>query len=124
MIEKRRYPRFEIMMPATYSVVDQRDIKKPCFAKNISAEGLCFESNEELKPGSYVNLEVDLGDKDNPVFIVGEIKWSIQAKNESSKEMRYSNGVKLLEVPMSDEGRFLKYYCDKMIQKLANYLKM
>ncbi len=123
MEERRKYPRFELNVDARYRVMDSEEIFRLGTARNISAEGICFDSQEELKVGVYVELEVDLEDKEPPVHIVGEIRWSSQILSDSKKKT-CRNGVKIVNIPVSDENRFLKYYCDKMVEKLSEYLKL
>lgn len=123
-MEKRKYPRFELRVDARYSVVDMENITAVNKTVNISAEGLCFESDELLKNGTRVNLEVDLGDNSSPVKLNGEIRWSQEIKGPGMTQKKFLNGIKLINLPKSDEGRFLKYYCGKMVEKLSGYLKL
>jgi len=124
MNERRKYPRFELKLDAKYIPVDSRDVYKGSRTRDVSAEGICFESGKPFNKGEYVSLEVDLGDKMSPVSLVGEIRWSQEIKSPKLKEKRFINGVKLVDIPKSEEGRFLRYYCDRMVEKLADYLKM
>jgi len=123
MNERRRYPRFQLIVKADYKVISSKDVK-PGRTRNISAEGICFESHENFNIGTRVNLKVDLGDQASPVSLVGGIRWVQEIKGAGTKEKIFINGVKLIDIPESDEGRFLKYYCDKMVEKLSGYLKM
>lgn len=118
--DRRKYPRFELNVDAKYRIIDSGDMFKRAKTRNISAEGICFESMEELKAGVFVELEVDLKDNNPAVALTGEVRWSAL----NSKNKKYINGVRLIDIPASDEGRFLKYYCDKMVEKLSGYLKM
>ena len=119
--ERRKYPRFEINLDAKYKILDYEQVFQFTRTRNISAEGVCFESGETLKPGIYVQLEVDLKDTNPPVSIVAEIRWVTEAKD--AKDKKYINGVKIISMPGADEARFLKYYCNVMIEKLSAYLK-
>ena len=119
-MDKRRYPRFELKVDAKYNILSSEETLKGGMTRNMSAEGICFESEERITPGSHVNLEVNLGDKMEPVSLLGEVRWS----QELVKQKKFINGVKLIEVPKTDEARFLKYYCDRMVEKLSGYLKM
>lgn len=123
MIERRRYPRFELKVEAKYKPVSSEDVFKLGRTRNISAEGLCFESDEEFHKGSNVALEVDLKDNQPPVTLIGEVMWSEEVK-VGLKQKKHLNGVKLIDIDKSDEGRFLKFYCDRMMEKLSGYLKM
>jgi hypothetical protein len=124
MIERRKYPRFELKVDAKYRIVDSEEILKYGTTRNISAEGLCFESDERLGVGVLIELEVDLKDKMPPVSFIGEIRWFQEFNAPGLKQKRFVNGVKLINIPQSDEGRFLKYYCDMMVQKLSGYLNI
>jgi len=126
MVERRRYPRFELKVEAKYRILDSEEIMERGLIRNISAEGLCFEADERLGIGAIVELEVDLKDSMPPVRLIGEIRWSHEA-NQSMKgtsgQYRFLNGIKLVNIARSDEARFLKYYCDRIVQMLLEYLK-
>ena len=119
--EKRKYPRIELNLVAKYKVLDDEQLSKYTKTQNISAEGVCFESDELLKPGIYVQLEVDIQDNFPPISMVAEIKWAGDIAPNKGK--KYINGVKIISIPAKDEVRFLKYYCDRIIEKLSAYLK-
>lgn len=119
--ERRKYPRIELKLNAKYKVLDYDQIFQFTRTHNISAEGLCFETAEQLKPGIYTQLEVDLEDCNPPISMVVEIRWIADAA--LNKEKKHINGVKIMSMPVKDETRFLKYYCDKIVEKLSAYLE-
>lgn len=119
--ERRRYPRIELNLDAKYKVLDYEQVFHFTKTQNISAEGVCFMSSDILKPGIFVQLDVDLKDDDPPVSMVAEIRWAEDIKSDDGK--KYINGVKIMSMPAKDEARFLKYYCGKMVEKLSAYLK-
>ncbi|MDP2911329.1 MAG: PilZ domain-containing protein [Candidatus Omnitrophota bacterium] len=119
--DRRKYPRFELNLDAKYKILDYEQVFQFTRTRNISAEGVCFESGEVLKLGIYVQLEVDLKDVNPPVSMVAEIKWVTEAND--AKDKKYINGVKIISMPGADEARFLKYYCGVMVEKLSAYLK-
>jgi len=119
--ERRKYPRFELRLDAKYKVLDYEEVFHFTGTNNISAEGICFESGEPLKSGIYVQLEVDIKDNNPPVSMVAEVRWTGEAKD--NKDKKYINGVKVISMPAADEVRFLKYYCDRIVEKLSTYLK-
>ena len=123
-MERRKYPRFELKVDAKYDLADAANIAAVNKTVNISAEGLCFESDAQLKSGAVVNLEVELGDNSAPVKLSGEIRWSQEIKASGMAKKQFLNGIKLINLPKSDEGRFLKYYCGKMVEKLSEYLNV
>lgn len=119
--EKRKYPRIELNLHAKYKVLDYEKAFQFTRTRNVSAEGVSFDSMELLKPGVYVQLEVDLEDGNPPISVVAEIRWVGDIK--SDKDKKHVNGVKIISMPVKDEARFLKYYCDKIVDKLSVYLK-
>lgn len=119
--ERRKYPRIELNMDAKYKILDYEQAFQFTKTRDLSAEGVCFESKESLKPGVFVQLEVDLKDANPPVSMVAEIKWVGDVK--SDKDKKYINGFKIISMPAKDEARFLKYYCYKIVEKLSAYLK-
>lgn len=123
MVERRKYPRFQLVVNASYKILDSSTFK-PGKTRDISAEGVCFESQEDFKVGTYVALEIDLEDNMPPINLAGRIRWSQEMRITEVKEKRFINGVELIDIAKSDEGRFLKYYCGKMVDKLSEYLKI
>jgi len=119
--DRRKYPRVELKLNAKYKILDYEQVFQFTRTENISAEGISFESGELLKPGVYVQLEVDLDDTYPPVSMVAEIRWV--ADRTCAKDNKYVNGVKIISMPVKDEARFLKYYCDRIVEKLSRYLK-
>ena len=119
--EKRNYPRIELHLATKYKVLDYEQVFQFTRTENISAEGVSFESRELLKPWVYVQLEVDLEDANPPVSMVAEIRWVGDIKFD--KDKKYINGVKIISMPVKDEARFLRYYCDRIVEKLSSYLK-
>lgn len=119
--ERRRYPRILLNMDAKYKVLDYEQVFQFTKTHNISAEGVCFESCDLLKPGIFVQLDVDLKDDNPPVSMAAEIRWAEDIKSDDGK--KYINGVKIISMAAKDEARFLKYYCDKIVEKLSAYLK-
>ena len=119
--ERRRYPRIKLTLDAKYKVLDYEQVYQFTKTRDISAEGVCFESHELLKPGIFVQLEVDIKDACPPISMVAEIRWVGDTGSNEGK--KYINGVKIINMPAKDEIRFLKYYCGIIAEKLSTYIK-
>lgn len=120
--ERRRYPRFELILDARYKVINYEEAFRKGKTRNFSAEGLCLESDERLRVNVYLQIEIDLEDHLPPVSLIGQVVWSQEDTREGRKNNKFLSGIKLVNIPASDEGRFLKYYCDKIAEKLSRYL--
>lgn len=116
-IEKRRFVRLDINSRLNFQFMESGS-EKPVVkyatgnVKNLSVEGVCFSSDKEIKPGSRIELEIFLPNGKAPIKIKGEVVWSKPIKND--KETVFDTGVKLINVAVGDENRFLVYMCDKM----------
>jgi len=127
MQDKRKYPRFDVAAKISFEKVrtigDDTGTKE-AFVKNISAEGFCFSSKEELKSGDI--LEVQIAEKDiegSPICIKGQVVWS--DKDSEAKDCQpFLTGVKVLGVRKTDEARFIMLYCERMLIELKSFLRM
>ena len=72
--------------------------KYTAFSKNISAEGMCFYSEHQLKKNEQLSLEVYIPRQKEPILMVGEVKWSEPFSEEDRKAGRFYTGIKLLKV--------------------------
>ena len=111
--ERRKYERFDtevkiyfhvdydIETTVKFQVVDKKKAKASspkysALSKNVSAEGLCFTSEKELREYDILLLEVYLPDEKNPILMEGEVRWSQPiSSNETNK---FNAGVKLITV--------------------------
>ncbi len=127
MQEKRKYPRFDVVSKIQFKKVEGPSDPKDALVKDISAEGFCFCSNEQLKTGE--NLEVEITEpamKDVPIYIRGEVVWSEKAPESKDGENKgiCLTGVKVLGIRKTDEARFAMLYCERLIAELKNFLHM
>ena len=68
-------------------------------SRNVSTEGMCFISDYLLKKDDVLSIEVYLpGDDENPIQMLGEVRWSDAMPAKEGDPVRYSTGVKLLTV--------------------------
>lgn len=63
------------------------------FSKNISVNGLCFESAKELKPGDYLWIEMHLPKHSNVIYMEGEVRWSSLLAVSPNAPRQYVAGV-------------------------------
>jgi len=122
MEDKRKYNRYDTEMrvffdtgydlktKVDFKVVDADKIleehkKYSGLSRNISAEGMCFASTQQLKKGDKLYLEVYMPNAKNAIFMDGEVKWSEKASQDSESEDIFYTGVVVTVVdgkPVSD----------------------
>ncbi len=115
MKEKRVYERYhkesqisyqfayDAQTKVKYQVVESsRDTPAPhkfsAVSKNICASGLCFTSDQKLRKGQNLHLEVYLPEYKNPIHMDGEVRWSSKGLSPQKKDPNFDTGVKLLSV--------------------------
>jgi len=114
-IDRRRYPRYDTEMGVYFKV--KYDIKTRVkfqvmasrhedniphkyfgLCRNVSVEGLCFDSNKKLDKGDILMLEVFEPSVKNPIEMEGEVRWSKKCSGEVNGEKKFRTGVHLISV--------------------------
>jgi len=110
--ERRKYSRYEtevkvyfrvkynIKTLVKFRILNRKDPaaeKCSALSHNVSAEGISFSSERQLKTSDRLLLEVYLPDSKNPILMEGEVVWSLCLENKS-RPNEFFTGVKLLKV--------------------------
>jgi Tfp pilus assembly protein PilZ len=67
--------------------------------ENIGEGGLCFITKKEVRLFTPVDLEVDLLDAEDHLYVKGKVAWSVGRKAiESIKPSFYDIGVEFIEI--------------------------
>ncbi len=66
--------------------------------KNISAEGLCFVSEKQLKRGEKLDLEFYVSDRNPPLHMQGNVRWSREAPGFRPAHSQFDTGLKLTTI--------------------------
>lgn len=66
--------------------------------KNISAEGLCFVSNQHLSPGDKLEILVSLPGAAQAIKMDVEARWSAVAAPVTGETSRFDTGVRVITV--------------------------
>jgi c-di-GMP-binding flagellar brake protein YcgR len=110
LVERRKYIRLKTPVPVTYSIPDAGKVYSSV-AKDISAEGLRFETREkDLKESCNIELKLSIHGASNPVHAKGRIVWKRQISLEDNAP--YDVGVEFTEIEEDNKNTFLKFLCD------------
>ncbi len=127
--ERRKYPRYDteikIYFRVNYSLKtkvefqlisaqDKKMLSKKYWglSKDVSVEGLRFCSAKKLRKGNRIYLEMYLPKSRQPVWMIGQVRWSKKLDNPRVK-YQYDTGLKLKNVmgePVSKSIYFDKKY--------------
>ena len=83
MSKKRHFERLDETWQLTYHVLDDdRFFDDPIqqYTMNISGGGVCFNSHEELKPGTQVALELNSTKFPEPMLALTNVVWCKRKK--------------------------------------------
>jgi hypothetical protein len=111
---KRKYPRFDTDIKVHFQLpydfrteVDfsvDADAKHGAlnryvgFSKNISVQGLCFESNKRLNPGDALWLELHLPSSNEIIFMQGVARWCQLSSASPETVKSFVTGVEVHKV--------------------------
>lgn len=113
--ERRKYSRYDtelevyfhvnydVRTKVKYQKMDKKhekpvSSKHSAVSKNVSAEGLCFTSDQALKEGDFLFLEVYVPKAKEPIIMEGEVRWSGKGTATAKKTDKVYTGVKLVTV--------------------------
>jgi hypothetical protein len=82
-------------------------------AKNISANGLSFETRDaSLKESCVVELKLDIEGAPNAVHAKGTVVWRRKLSLEDAAP--YDVGIEVVEIEEDNKNTFLKFLCDQI----------
>lgn len=104
--EKRKSPRFKITIPIEYKKLrESPEVMKGSIAKDLSAGGVRFITEEFLALTARLVLDIALPIPQRPVSAVSKIAW---IKKLPAGE-RYEVGNQFLEMSKEDKNRLSGY---------------
>ncbi|MGB3242634.1 MAG: PilZ domain-containing protein [Candidatus Omnitrophota bacterium] len=74
--------------------------------KDVSGSGMGILTSEKLCCGDQVNLELRIPKDDIPLFVIGEVAWTVKHKK---MENVYSTGVKWVNLNCIDKNRLINH---------------
>ena len=124
--ERRRFIRFDLDANVKFKFFDDINIMDENIkgkAKNLSAEGVCIVTEKEIPKNKNIELDIFLPGRKKSVIIHGKVIWTHKIKSVEKKlPDHYEAGIKLYTIDKDDENALLKYYCERMIDDLSQYL--
>ncbi len=115
--ERRRFKRFDAYMSVKFKVSGQDELKGVSLSRDLSREGICINSNEDLKEGTTLDIEINIPDDPKPVFTSGKVMWSHPSEE---KKQGYDQGVRFLLMDPVDKFRVLDYAYNHWLETKVN----
>ncbi|MFA5143106.1 MAG: PilZ domain-containing protein [Candidatus Omnitrophota bacterium] len=110
LVERRSFIRMREPINVTYTIAE-RDKVYAVTAKDISAEGLRFQTADKMvKEGDILEMRLDMQNVLSPVHATGKIMWKKKLSLEDNAP--FDVGMELLEIEEDNKNTFLKFLCD------------
>jgi len=109
--EKRKFIRFECSLPAEASIPGQTHLLKRATIHDFSTEGLKLTINLNLKPGSPMDINLNLPKKNLLTTVSGEITWV------RSKENKMEVGLKIKKMDKEAKSELLNFLFPRWLEK-------
>jgi len=108
--EKRRFPRFNLLVDVLVSKRAASEREKLLITKNISQGGACIIAYEELKESDILDLKIFLPEDDKAVKVTAKVAWVKEITiGEGGKVKRYDVGVEFIGVDNETMSKLNRY---------------
>jgi len=110
MEERRRFVRLDTQLKVKYTVLPQTEAR-PTVTKDISGGGICFFADEMLQPGTTLQVEMTLPDRDTPAPFTAEVIWCepYEVIGKTKRERAIEVGVRFVEVAPVDQKAIMNH---------------
>ena len=110
LVERRNYIRLKTPVPIAYTVLST-GVTQGSFTKDISAEGLRFESSSKnIEKSNILDMKLEIDGARNPVHVKARVVWKKKLGIEDNTP--YDIGVEFVEIEEDNKNTFLKFLCD------------
>ena len=103
--DKRDYTRCSVFLAPLSCERSDRESAQMTIS-DVSGSGIGIVTNEKVKEGETIDLELSIPGDDIPIFVAGKITWVVKDKKD---ENTYRAGVNLINLNRTDKARLMKY---------------
>lgn len=109
-MEKRRCQRLKIKMPAMIKAIDQDRGLSIATTVDLSGLGFRLITQEEFHLGQEILVQICIEHQN--VNLRAKVMWIEKGKDDKGSTI----GVKILETPVHDEAKFIKYFAEQLLE--------
>lgn len=109
MEERRRFVRWEVRLRAVYRALPEESVKT-ALTRNLSGGGLCFATAEVLPPGTRLQAEITVPEREEPIPFTAEVMWSETSSllGASQPARTTQLGVRFVEIAPEDQEALMQ----------------
>ena len=108
--ERRRFIRTTTRLLTFYKVPSTGQVRR-ALTRDISGGGLSCVTETLLKPGTALEVEVKLPDRETPITFTVEVVWSKPVGGESTNPQNQTaeTGMKIVKINPKDQTLLVQY---------------
>ena len=110
MEERRQFVRLDTRLEIQYSLLPS-EAPQPAITKDISGRGICLFAENELTPGTRLQVAMKLPGREKPVNFTAEVVWceAYEMIGKSERQRSVEVGVPFIEVSPEDQEAVMQY---------------
>jgi len=97
--ERRRYPRVNLHLVVSYTILKEDKILDVTQTKNISLGGILITTNREFAPDTNLSLKIRLPVRPEPFYFIGKVVKS----RKIVQDLIYETHIELMALNKDDE---------------------
>ncbi len=119
-IERRKYVRLDAGVKVNCITVKGQRNKISAVTKNISVQGICFNSKKKLIADTLIEIQIRIPGYSKPIRLEGKVVWCKTVESEKFGGLpTFDIGIRLIDIDKSDESKFFMYVLDKVVEKYS-----
>ncbi|MBI4343749.1 MAG: PilZ domain-containing protein [Candidatus Omnitrophica bacterium] len=110
MEERRQFARLDTRIEVTCRAVTTAPPQR-MVTKNVSAGGICIFVEQELAPGTHLEVSMTLPDRPKPVQFTGEVVWSeaYEIISKTHRKRAVEAGIKFIAIDPKALDALMQY---------------
>jgi len=98
-VERRKFPRFNLLVDVLVSKRAASERERLLVTKNISQGGVCIIAYEEFQEQDILDLRIFLPEDNVPLQVTGKVAWIKEfVIGDSPGNRRYDMGVEFMDI--------------------------
>jgi hypothetical protein len=108
--EHRHFTRLGVRVLTFYKIIKTGKVQR-ALTKDLSGGGLCFTTETVLEPGTQLEIEVRLPDRDTPIVFGANVVWScpVEGSGKTPSASSAETGVQITAIGPKDQALLLQY---------------
>lgn len=116
MKERRQFVRLDARLSVSYRILPSGNQAIQSTTLNVSGGGVCVFLDDVLNPGTFLQVDVKLPERERSISFLGEVMWceriELHAQSTQPGEPSHRSviaGVKCIQITAEDQQELMRY---------------